>query len=216
MTVITETEKSLYLATADADVARVITDALPALYEVSLYKDINGLLDALKKQTAELVLCHQFLLDDNPDQVISELKKLFPDSRILVIGPPRPIPVQIAALKQGARGYFNQNLPMSKLQEALLLILNGEVWVERHVISGLIDEISHIPEVSEKQRKAAETLSPKELEVAKMVSHGATNKMIARNMNITERTVKAHLTTIFQKMSLPDRLSLAIVFRDLR
>ena len=62
----------------------------------------------------------------------------------------------------------------------------------------------------------AETLSPKELEVAKMVSHGATNKMIARNMNITERTVKAHLTTIFQKMSLPDRLSLAIVFRDLR
>jgi len=216
MTVITETEKSLYLATADTEVARVITDALLALYDVSLYKDINGLLDALKKQTAELVLCHQFLLDENPAQVISELKKLCPDGRILVIGPPRPIPVQIAALKQGARGYFNQNLPMSKLQEALLLILNGEVWVERHVISGLIDEISHIPEVSEKQRKAADTLSPKELEVAKMVSHGATNKMIARNMNITERTVKAHLTTIFQKMSLPDRLSLAIVFRDLR
>ena len=105
---------------------------------------------------------------------------------------------------------------MSKLQEALLLISNGEVWVERHVISGLIDEISHIPEVSEQQRRAAKTLSPKELEVAKMVSHGATNKMIARNMNITERTVKAHLTTIFQKMNLPDRLSLAIVFRDLR
>jgi DNA-binding NarL/FixJ family response regulator len=216
MTIITETEKSLYLATADSDMARVITDALPAIYDVSQYKDINGLLDALKKQTAELVLCHQFLLDDNPSQVISQLKKICPDSRILVIGPPRPIPVQIAALKQGARGYFNQNLPMSKLQGALLLISNGEVWVERHVISGLIDEISHIPEVSQQQRRAAQTLSPKELEVAKMVSHGATNKMIARNMNITERTVKAHLTTIFQKMNLPDRLSLAIVFRDLR
>lgn len=216
MTVITETEKSLYLATADTDVARVITDALPAMYDVSLYKDISGLLEALTKQTAELVLCHQFLLDGNPSKIIGQLKNLCPDSRILVIGPPRPIPIQIEALKQGARGYFNQNLPMSKLQEALLLISNGEVWIERHVISRLIDEISHIPEVSATQRRAAETLSPKELEVAKMVSHGATNKMIARNMNITERTVKAHLTTIFQKMSLPDRLSLAIVFRELR
>ena len=62
MTVITETEKSLYLATADADVARVITDALPDLYDVCLYKDINGLFNALKQQTAELVLCHQFLI----------------------------------------------------------------------------------------------------------------------------------------------------------
>ena len=216
MTVITETEKSLYLATADAEVARVIKDALPDTYDISLYHDLDNLLDALKAHSAELVLCHQILLDDHPEQVIGQLKKICPDGRILVIGPPRPIPVQIAALKQGARGYFNQNLPMSKLQEALLLISNGEVWVERHVISGLIDEISHIPEISEQQRRAAGTLSPKELEVAKMVSHGATNKMIARNMNITERTVKAHLTTIFQKMNLPDRLSLAIVFRDLR
>jgi DNA-binding NarL/FixJ family response regulator len=40
--------------------------------------------------------------------------------------------------------------------------------------------------------------------------------MIARTMNITERTVKAHLTTIFQKMEIADRLSLAIFFRDLR
>jgi DNA-binding NarL/FixJ family response regulator len=40
--------------------------------------------------------------------------------------------------------------------------------------------------------------------------------MIARTMNITERTVKAHLTAIFQKMNIPDRLSLAIFFRDLR
>lgn len=216
MTVITETEKSLYLATADADVARVITDALPDIYDVTHYGDIAQLQIALEQQTADLVLCHQLLLDGNADQQISQLKKLCPQARILIIGPPQPIPVQIAALKQGARGYFNQNTPMNKLQDALRLISNGEVWVERHVISTLIDEISHFPEVNEQQRRAAATLSPKELEVAKMVSHGATNKMIARNMDITERTVKAHLTTIFQKMGLPDRLSLAIVFRDLR
>lgn len=216
MTVITETEKSLYLATADVEVARAITDALPGIYDVTHCGDMTQLQVALEQQTADLVLCHQHLLDGDAVQQIGHIKKLCPEGRILIIGPPQPIPVQIAALKQGARGYFNQNTPMSKLQDALRLIINGEVWVERHVISTLIDEISHFPEVNEQQRHAVATLSPKELEVARMVSHGATNKMIARNMDITERTVKAHLTTIFQKMGLPDRLSLAIVFRELR
>jgi DNA-binding NarL/FixJ family response regulator len=137
-------------------------------------------------------------------------------SRILVVGPPRSVAIQIAVLKQGARGYFNQELPLTKLHEALQLVIHGEVWVERHVISGLIDELSHMPAISEEQQQALQSLSPKELDVAKLVSHGATNKMIAKAMNITERTVKAHLTAIFQKMNLADRLSLAIFFRDLR
>jgi DNA-binding NarL/FixJ family response regulator len=105
---------------------------------------------------------------------------------------------------------------LDKFDEALQLILHGEVWVERYVISGLIDELTHKPTISDEQKQALETLSSKEGEVAKLVSHGATNKMIARQLNITERTVKAHLTSIFNKMGLKDRLSLAIFFRDLR
>ena len=124
--------------------------------------------------------------------------------------------IQIEALRDGARGYFDEQLPLDKLHDALQLVLHGEVWVERHVISGLIEELTHKPTITDEQRHALETLSPKEMEVAKAVSHGATNKMIARELEITERTVKAHLTTIFQKMNLPDRLSLAIFFRDLR
>ena len=123
---------------------------------------------------------------------------------------------QIELLKQGARGYFDTSLSLDTLSEAIQCVLHGEVWIERHVISGLIDELTHLPEISVEQRQAVSTLSPKELEVAQRVSHGATNKMIAQNMTITERTVKAHLTTIFQKMGLADRLSLAIFFRDLR
>jgi DNA-binding NarL/FixJ family response regulator len=119
-------------------------------------------------------------------------------------------------LKHGARGYFNEALPLDKLNEALQLILHGEVWVERYVISGLIDELTHTPSISDEQKQALDSLSPKELEVSKLVSHGATNKLIAKQLNITERTVKAHLTAIFHKMGLKDRLALAIFFRDLR
>ena len=98
----------------------------------------------------------------------------------------------------------------------MICILNGEVWIDRYVIAGLIEELADVPEVSVQQQQALESLSPKELEVAKLVSHGATNKMIANSMTISERTVKAHLTAIFSKMKLSDRLALAIFFRDLR
>ncbi len=185
-------------------------------FDIKTYDSVQAFVSVAHEGQAELLLCDQELLEKQQSVLLASLKTASPNSQILVIGPSRPMETQIAALRHGARGYFDSSLSTDQLMVALNNIHNGEVWVERHVISGLIDELTHIPEISEQQRQAVESLSPKELEVANLVSHGATNKMIANKMFITERTVKAHLTTIFQKMDLPDRLSLAIFFRDLR
>lgn len=212
----TVTAASVFLVIPKQEQRAEIKQTLPDIYAVSEFTDIASMLAVVVSDKPQLILCHQSFFESDHYAALSAIAQQCPESRIMIIGPPRPMMVQIEALKEGARGYFNEGLPLEKLHEALQLILHGEVWVERHVISGLIDELTHKPKISEEQRQALETLSPKELEVAKSVSHGATNKMIARQMNITERTVKAHLTTIFQKMNLPDRLSLAIFFRDLR
>lgn len=212
----TMTQASLYVVIPDEVSQADVRNSLPDIYAVSGFADLDTMLSLAEDSMPQLILCHQTLLEHDEMSKLTDLAQRCPDSRILIMGPPRPMTIQIAALKQGARGYFNDELPLSKLHDALQLILHGEVWVERHVISGLIEELTHTPTITEHQRQALDSLSPKEMEVAKLVSHGATNKMIAREMNITERTVKAHLTTIFQKMGLPDRLSLAIFFRDLR
>jgi DNA-binding NarL/FixJ family response regulator len=212
----TMTQTCLFMVIPDQNRLQAIKQALPEHYDVNDFDDIASLLSAVNEISPQLILCHQSLFEGEMDHQLSALAQQCEGSRVLIIGPPRPMAIQIEALKQGARGYFNQELALDKLDDAMQLIMNGEVWVERHVISGLIDELTHKPEISDAQRQALESLSPKETEVAKLVSHGATNKMIARQLNITERTVKAHLTTIFQKMNLPDRLSLAILFRDLR
>lgn len=205
---------SVFLLIPDVRLRREFVQALPDCYQVT---EFNGLDDLPSNDaTADVVICHQDLLEGRQADVISALRSHCPGGRILAYGPAQPMAIQIAALRLGARGYFNHELSFEWLHEAIQLILHGEVWVERHVISGLIDEISQPPQVSEEQKAALEQLSPKEIEVAKRVSHGATNKMIAREMDITERTVKAHLTTIFHKLDLADRLSLAILFRDLR
>jgi DNA-binding NarL/FixJ family response regulator len=209
-----ETKPTLSLFIPKGALLDSILDGLSSHFEMTVYETIEHGLQ--NESSTDLLLVEQSLLDKQQAISLSRLKQHYPDAQVLVIGPSRPIETQVAALRHGARGYFDDSLSIKKLRFALNSILHGEVWVERHVISGLIDELTHVPEITEQQRIAVESLSPKELEVANLVSHGATNKMIAQKMAITERTVKAHLTTIFQKMDLPDRLSLAIFFRDLR
>ncbi|NQZ52995.1 MAG: response regulator transcription factor [Piscirickettsiaceae bacterium] len=209
-------KSTLYVVIPEKYLRDSVEAGLPDEYDISFYENLDGYLSAVNQQQPELALCHQRFLEDDQALVLATIKTASPATQILVIGPSRPIETQIAALKHGARGYFDSALTMAKLHIALQSVLHGEVWVERHVISGLIDELTHVPEVTEQQRLAVESLSPKELEVSELVSHGATNKMIADKMSITERTVKAHLTTVFQKMNVADRLSLAIFFRDLR
>lgn len=199
-------EDSLY-----SELSKVLSDAY-------LLKHCSAL-DALSPDLIpppKLMICQFSLLQDDIENKIQQLKSCYSKAHVLLIGPAAPVPVQISVLKYGARGYFNLDMPLVKLNEAVQLLLHGEVWIERQVISGLIDELTQVPSLTDEQQTALDSLTPKELEVAKLVSHGATNKMIARTMDITERTVKAHLTTIFQKMNLADRLSLAIFFRDIR
>ena len=200
----TMTAASLFLVIPDRGQSQEIQRLLPDIYTVSDFPDIPLMLAAAIDEKPQLIVCHQSLFEGEGNHQLAAVAQQCADSRMLIIGPPRPMTIQIAALKQGARGYFDEQLPLDKLHDALQLILHGEVWVERHVISGLIEELTHKPEISEQHRQALATLSPKEIEVAKQVSHGATNKMIARAKNITERTLKAHLTTIFQKIGLPD------------
>jgi len=207
---------TLFIVIPDEETRKNIVAGLSSFYSCVEFKDIASVTAALEEHSSVLILCHHSLVEEQQTIVLSALKEKSPTSKILILGPGKPIETQISALKHGARGYFNETLPIEKLAEALNLVLNGEVWVERHVISGLIDEIVEIPTISEAQRLALDTLTPKEIEVAEQVSYGATNKMIAKTMGITDRTVKAHLTMIFQKMEIPDRLSLAIFFRDLR
>lgn len=178
--------------------------------------DLSSLIALSPPAQTQLLVVEAMVLSHDIAEAIQNIKHAYPETHMLIVGPQASVEEQVSFLKYGVRGYFDQALVPNKLPVALELILHGEVWVERHVIAGLIDELTQPPKLSEEQQAALDSLTPKELEVAKAVSHGATNKMIARAMDITERTVKAHLTTIFQKMDLPDRLSLAIFFRDIR
>lgn len=142
--------------------------------------------------------------------------------KTLVIGHNWPEDRQINVLVAGHSGYCEAETAINQLPKAISSILTGDIWIKRHLIPKVIGLLSNFNNLSLTQpnqkkiefKKKLQTLTLRELDVAKMISKGESNKIIASLLNISERTVKAHLTSIFQKLNVQDRLHLAILFKE--
>jgi DNA-binding NarL/FixJ family response regulator len=100
------------------------------------------------------------------------------------------------------------------------LVLKGELWVKRTLVHALIAALVARAENRPKgrfhefDRRRLERLTHRQREVAESIATGASNKEIARRLNVTERTVKAHLTEMFRNVGVMDRLHLALLLND--
>ncbi|GLV47101.1 hypothetical protein TJA_02760 [Thermus sp. LT1-2-5] len=102
----------------------------------------------------------------------------------------------VQALKKGYRGYLYPEQGLEVLAKALEAVAQGEVWAERKAVAALMEEpFSH--------------LTPREKEVAALAALGLTNEEIARELGISVKTVKAHLSLVFQKLGVRKRSQLA-------
>ena len=116
-------------------------------------------------------------------------------------------------LKCGVFGYANTWMATSQLELVIEQVRAGEVWVGRNLILRLINDLSAASQAeSEKVDPAWQNnLTQREREVAKLIGTGNSNKRIANELDITERTVKAHLSAIFRKTACNDRIQLALL-----
>lgn len=119
----------------------------------------------------------------------------------------------VQALATGAAGCCNTHAAPEVLRQVALVVGNGGLWVGQSLLQKLIGATNRALEQrlpAPNDDSWAAGLSDRETQVARLVANGASNKEIARDLDITERTVKAHLTTIFEKLGLRDRLQLSL------
>ena len=165
------------------------------------------------------------IIDSNILDKESDLIHLFENksTRFLVIGKNWSENKQVNALIHGAAGYCGEYEPAKLLLQAVKSILKGDIWIQRHLVPKVIGALVKLkaePLKEEKTSKSIElsaklsTLSIRELDVANRVRDGDNNKNIASNLGISERTVKAHLTSIFKKLQVSDRLHLALYIKE--
>jgi DNA-binding NarL/FixJ family response regulator len=116
----------------------------------------------------------------------------------------------------GARGYCHAQAMPEQLRDVAAVVVSGNYWVPPTLVEKLV--LTAVQLVLPTVPKPADDLSiltEREREVAQHIGRGASNREIAEALNITERTVKSHLTTIFEKLELRDRVQLALIVHGL-
>ncbi len=115
----------------------------------------------------------------------------------------------LAALRAGASGYLLKDAPRESLVAAIRAVAAGDVAVEKEVLAQLVrgQPVRGHPDVV----AALGRLSPRESEVLRLVSQGATNPEIARSLFIGETTVKTHVSRIQTKLDARDRVHLVVI-----
>ena len=135
---------------------------------------------------------------------------------ILADAPSEAITVQ--ALEAGAAGCCNTYAAPDVLRQVDVVVANGGLWVGRSLLQHVLASTQRILE--KKAESAPQDwqtlLSGREITVAQLVGQGASNKEVARQLDIAERTVKAHLTAIFEKLQVRDRLQLSLRINGVR
>lgn len=148
-----------------------------------------------------------------PDQ-LRQILNLKSDARVVLIS---SMPAQdegLNAFSAGARGYTHAFGVPALLQEVALVVGHGGLWIgpdllQRLVASTSVDLAKRLSNASP-PNNAWVALSVREAQVARLVFKGCSNKEVAESMFISERTVKAHLGAIFEKLGVRDRLQLAL------
>ena len=119
----------------------------------------------------------------------------------------------VSALEAGARGILAKSARPEDLVKAVRLVSEGQVWAPRHVLAAWME---HLATVSRAVRAGEpilkQRLSDREREVFRHAAMGLSNKELAERLAISQATVKAHLTSIFQKLGLRVRAELAAAY----
>jgi len=110
----------------------------------------------------------------------------------------------------GAQGYCNAYMSAPNYAQMVRLLSNGQSWFPPGLLAEVFDLARSVISLPGAESDPLEALTKREREIALAVAEGKSNKLIATECDISERTVKSHLTHIFKKLEVKDRVSLVI------
>lgn len=110
-------------------------------------------------------------------------------------------------MRLGARGYLLKNIDPQFLLDSLKKAINRDSVLSPEMTSKLINHLRHNEAEAAEQ---TEPLTPREKEILKWIVRGVSNKVIARNLNVTESTIKVHVQNVLRKLNLVSRVQAAV------
>ena len=116
----------------------------------------------------------------------------------------------LEALQLGARGVVLKDAVIEHLSACIRAVMQGQYWLEGRPVQNLVQVLRDLAAQTAPPPRKTFGLTARELEVVTLITEGCTNKDIAKSFGISEETVKRHLTNIFNKLGVGNRLELAL------
>lgn len=178
-------------------------------------------MDSVKQELVrikpKILLLEYELPQLNGPDGISGLMKLNPEVRIIILTSLISDEIEWNLFKTGIRGCCRSDIETEQLKIIVESVQRGELWLRRALSWHLLNELVAITREKNKMKQAISdllaNLTRREYEIAALVGNGDSNKQIARRLDITESTVKAHLSEVFRKLEIADRLKLALMVK---
>lgn len=142
----------------------------------------------------------------NGIEVLEEIKKRNINVKVLILTVHDEVEYLLKAVDIGVEGYILKDSESMELKKAINAVINGENYIQPKLIPSLNKRLVS----RDNDKDKIDSLTSRELEVLVQVANGMFNKEIATSLNISERTVKNHISNIFKKIDVSDRTQAAV------
>jgi NarL family two-component system response regulator LiaR len=163
-------------------------------------------LDAVERHAPDVALMDLVMPGVDGIQAIRRLRDEAPATRVIVLTSFVDDERVLAAVRAGAAGYLLKDVQPQELVRAIRSVHAGQSPLHPTVAAKLLEEMSG----EHAQRAPRDLLTPREREVLSLIAHGRPNKLIARDLGVSEKTVKTHVSSILGKLGVTDRTQAAL------
>ncbi len=163
-------------------------------------------LEILQTVKPDILLLDINMPKKNGIEVLEEVKKKNIDIKVLILTVHSEVEYLLRAVDIGVDGYILKDSESQELKKAINVVMSGESYIQPKLIPALNNKLV----IRDLDKDKVDLLTDRELEVLVQVANGMLNKEIATFLNISERTVKNHISNIFKKIDVSDRTQAAV------
>ncbi|MCX4027317.1 response regulator transcription factor [Endozoicomonas sp. SM1973] len=183
-----------------------------ANYKLIATSSLQDALSNLRTIHESIYLLHERDLAD-PLTMIPELITQQPQAKVVVLEDEYDTKRAYTYFQAGVVGVCNAFMAAKQIPLLIAVVSQGQVWCGKPFMEAMVKSLAQQPN-KKANTELLHKLSPREQEVALQVVEGLNNKDISNKMGVSERTIKAHLSNIFKKLNVKDRLQLALCLRQ--
>ena len=173
---------------------------------VGMASDGNECLAMLKEKEADVLLLDINMPNKNGLDTLKEIKESDLDIKVIMLTVHNETDYLMKAVEIGSNGYVLKDSGSAELIHAINTVMDGDSYIQPDMIPMLNSKMV----VRNKDKEKIKELTRREMEVLVLVSEGMFNKEIADKLDISERTVKNHISSIFRKIDVADRTQAAV------